>query len=559
MSRRCWSPRGVCAAFAVLTLASCGGADVGPTKASTDSGEASPSGTPWVALDAPRLLRRASLDLRGVLPSVDELDAIEADPTLFPTMVDAYLEDPRFEERYVALIAEQWRTTVDIYLAFSWEFGLDFEDDYAFLRSVGEEPARLVARVVAEDRPYTEIVTADWTMANEMSLRNFPLDGEAGEGWRPAVYTDARPAAGVLSTNGLWWRYVSPIFNYNRRRTAAVLDLLVCEDILSRPVEFPAADAEALADSQTAILEDPTCRTCHATIEPIAATLFGFLPADTHSSAELSRYHPEREPSGPTTLGVSPAWYGQPVSGLAELGRAIAADGRFVDCAVRTAAEALLRRPVQSGDAALLRDARDAFVEDDLRLKSALRNIVAHPVYQAGAVTDDAAAALVTGSTTRRILIASHLRSVMRDLVGFQWIRQGADELDSDVTGFRSMAGGLDGDEVTDPLAIPGLTWTALTRRLGQAAARSTVDHDFADASPYLLTEVSLSDRPGDPAFDAQLDALVWRLHAVRADATEHTAWADLWTAAYGESGDASEAWAVVLGAMFRDPAFLTY
>ena len=34
----------------------------------------------YVSLEGPRLLRRISLDLRGVLPSIAELDAVEANP-----------------------------------------------------------------------------------------------------------------------------------------------------------------------------------------------------------------------------------------------------------------------------------------------------------------------------------------------------------------------------------------------------------------------------------------------------------------------------------------------
>ena len=35
---------------------------------------------PLVPLDAPRLLRRVSLDLRGTLPELEQLDAVEKDP-----------------------------------------------------------------------------------------------------------------------------------------------------------------------------------------------------------------------------------------------------------------------------------------------------------------------------------------------------------------------------------------------------------------------------------------------------------------------------------------------
>ena len=46
--------------------------------------------------------------------------------------------------------------------------------------------------------------------------------GQGATGWQVSRYTDGRPAAGVLSTNGLWWRYYSTVSNLNRSRAAAI-------------------------------------------------------------------------------------------------------------------------------------------------------------------------------------------------------------------------------------------------------------------------------------------------------------------------------------------------
>ena len=57
-----------------------------------------------------------------------------------------------------------------------------------------------------------------------------------------ARYTDGRPAAGVLATNGLWWRYTTTDSNMNRTRAAAISRLLLCEDFMARPVSFAGDD-----------------------------------------------------------------------------------------------------------------------------------------------------------------------------------------------------------------------------------------------------------------------------------------------------------------------------
>ncbi|MBO85312.1 MAG: hypothetical protein CL927_08130, partial [Deltaproteobacteria bacterium] len=498
-----------------LGLASCGAE---PASKAPESGAPASS---LVVLDAPQLARRVSLDLRGVLPTVEELDQVEADPEALDDLIDAWLEDPRFEERIVELYGERWRTELDEFLAFHWEFGLSDEQRYRFVRSVGQEPLRVVGRVAAHDLPYTTILTAEWTMADPMLADIYPLerlDSDA-EGWTEAQYTDGRPAAGVLATNGLWWRYESPLFNYSRRRTAAILDLLVCDDLLERPVVFDSPDLADSDDAQNAVLTNDDCLTCHATIEPIAAALFGFEPVDNYSVSELIKYHPAREAVGPEALGVDPAWAGQPVDGLAGLSRAIAADTRFIDCAVDTLASGMLHRPLGESDRARMRDVRDRFVEGGLLTKDAVRAILALPTYQAGALVDTASDALADRTTTRRLLTGAQYRRAVRERTGLVWDRSGADELDNDFTGFRVLVGGVDGEAVTEALRVPGTTYAAVTRRVAQAGARIWIDAHEDGTRPSAVFDVCAPDAaPSDACFREMLAALGWSLHAVRPD-----------------------------------------
>ena len=518
--------------------------------------------TDLIALDAPRLARRMSLDIRGVLPSVDELDRVEADPQALDGLVDEWLVDPRFETRIVELYGERWRTELDEFLVFHWEFGLSDDQKYRFLRSVGQEPLRIVGRVAADDLPYTTILTADWTMADEMLAEIYPLerlDADA-DGWTEAQYTDGRPAAGVLATNGLWWRYESPLFNYSRRRTAAILDLFVCDDLLERPVVFDSPDLSDIEAAQNAVLTNDDCLTCHATIEPIAAALFGFEPVDSYSVGELIKYHPAREAVGPEALGVAPAWAGQPVDGLAGLSRAIAADTRFVDCAVDTLATGMLHRPLVASDRARIREVRDQFVESGLITREAIRAILSMPAYRAGALADAAPDDLEAGATTRRLLTGAQYRRAVEERTGLTWTRSGADELDNDFTGFRVLVGGVDGEAVTEALRVPGTTYAAVTRRVGQAGARIWIDaHEQGSRPSAVFDTCAPGTTPDDACFRDLLGTLAWSLHAVRPDDDELAAWTDLWWAAHDLTGDPSESLAVVVSAMLRDPAFLTY
>lgn len=511
-----------------------------------------------VPLAPARLLRRMSLDLRGVLPSPAELDAVEADAGAFDRLRDAWLDDPRLEERVVEWLAERWHTRVDSFDIRHYDYGLADTEEFAFEKAVGEEPLRLAARVVITDAPWSTIVTADHTMANELLAELWPLDYPAGaEGWQEARYTDGRPPVGVLATNGLWWRYPTSSFNLSRSRVGALSRLLVCHDLLERPISFTATpsllDPEGVADAITTV---DACVSCHSGIEPAAAAMFGFVPAVQYNVDEVERYHPEREPLGPLTLGVAPAWYGRPISGLAELGPAIAADPRFDACAVETFASALWRREVDVGDTHRLATLRSAYDAGGERIRPLLRAILDGATWQAGALADEAEDAEATKERTARLLSPDQLARVIEDLTAFRWTESGFDQLRNDERGYRVLAGGVNGVNVLRPQATPGLTWALVVRRLAEGGAATVVANDLGGGARRLLT-VSGDERPGELAFDAELDTLSWRLFAERADAEDRATWSALWTTV--EAGEGPEAaWTAVLAALLQDPAFVT-
>ncbi len=514
-------------------------------------------------LEPPRLLRRISLDLRGILPSVEELDAVEADPSQLTALRDAWMEDPRFEERLVHLYAARWHTRVDAFLLLYTEYlsGEDPTREYELERMVGEEPLRLIARVIAHDLPWSDVVQADWTMGTALMAQAWPVEHGGGEGWQPSRYTDGRPAAGVLSTNGLWWRYFSTVTNYNRGRVAALTRLLICEDYQSRTISFAEASG-GLGEGvvvEDALREDPYCMGCHSAIDPIATTLFGFWPANEYNADEVDTYHPEREAQGEVLLQTPGQWYGDPVSGLVELGAHIAADPRFERCAVQTAAELLWRREAGVQDFDRIEALAQVYRGSDGRMKPVLRAILDEEVYRAA---DHAAkAGEASSENTARLLSPDQAASAIEELTGFRWTWMGFDQLDNDTIGYRVMAGGVDGDLSTRMLPLPNMTTVLVQQRLAEAAASHALGgglsgSGLSGALGGLLEGVDEASRPGDPAFDGALAALAWHLHAERPDEAYLAELQALWTAVEASDG-ASAAWQATLIVLLRDPSFL--
>lgn len=495
-------------------------------------------------LDAPRLLRRASLDLRGVLPSTEELEQVRADPAALDGLVEGYLDDPRLEERVVAWLHERWHTRVDGFSAAWYDYGLDARDEVEFERAVGEEPLRLAAAVVVEDLPWTEVVQADWTQANTLLLEIWPLEVlDTGEGWRRARWTDARPAAGVLVSNGLWWRYPTDLFNLNRGRASAVSRLLLCQDLLAGPVR--ASDPLTLLEggAEAAIREDPGCQGCHSVIEPLASALFGFHWVDEYAVEEMTRYHPEREPLGALLLGVEPAFYGEPTADLAAVGAAVAASEGFEACAVQTFAEALWRRPTGTSDADTLHTLRGQFRAGGLRVRALLRSIVSGAEYRAGVVQEGEA-------LSRRLLSPELLQSAVEELTGFVWTAQGVELLDEDERGFRTLAGGVDGEEVLRPQSEPGLTWALALRRLAEGAGEHLARRGFEQGEGPLAGLGGA--RPGDAAFDAAQEELIWRLWGRAPSAEDLAEDQALWEEVQVLDGEQA-AWAALVSLWLRD------
>ena len=130
-------------------------------------------------LDSSKLLRRMSLDLLGVLPTTVQLDAVESDPSALDAWIEEALSDPRWTERLVHIFGKTWHTQVDDFQLLFQEYDnlyLDDSNEYPFERSAGEEPLRLLAHVASNDVPWSEVLTADYTMSNEILSSIWPIE-----------------------------------------------------------------------------------------------------------------------------------------------------------------------------------------------------------------------------------------------------------------------------------------------------------------------------------------------------------------------------------------------
>lgn len=512
-------------------------------------------------LDPREQLIRVSVDLRGVHPSETELAAIEANPELYEQFVDRYLADERFLDR----VEEVWNLK---FLTRNGEtyfdtdgIGLDGVPSTRIAASIADEPLKLVRHLVENDLPYSEVVTANYTMADEVLAAAYNLDyPDTGEGWQAAHYRDGRPEAGILSMTTTWLKYPSMGGNANRHRANAVSKLLLCDDYLSRPILLNRTNIDQLVeDPEVAILSE-TCQSCHASLDPLAAHFYGFFHEDPVEERDVAiAYFPENEEGWRDYADKSPAYYGTPTGNLTELGAQIADDPRFAECATKIAWEGFTQRTYTDADWSELQAAEAAFTDAGMLVKPLVREIVTSRAYLA---RQDDAGRVETVKTAS----PAQLANIIDGITGYRWTFDGQDGLVDPTNGLVILAGGVDGGFVTTPNYVPSVGSVFVLERLAQAAALDVAAHDLDPArtdAARMINLVSATDTPdGDPdRFEAQIRALYLQVTGLElaSDATEPAELATLWKQIYSVEASSEKAWAGVLSVILRDPRILFY
>jgi hypothetical protein len=522
---------------------------------------------PDVVLLSPReQLIRLSVDLRGVHPSEEELVAIESNPMLYEDYVDRYLGDERFLDRVAELFNLSYLTRTGDPWFDPAEAGLGALSDERVADSVNDEPLALIRYIVENDLPFSEVVTADYVIADEVVAAMWDLDYPVGAtGWQPSSYRDGRAHAGVLSMTSLWQRYPSAGVNANRHRANQISRILLCDDYLSRPVAFSRSQIDALtgADPNDVIAQTEVCQSCHSTLDPLAAHFYGFWWEIDGGLEDQTTYRPEDEPLWRDNSGRSPAYYGRPTAGLVELGQEIASDERFVSCAVKTVYDGLSQRTTDDADWTELQAHQDAFVASELSIRELVRSIVVEPGYRARAFDDVDREERVP---TVKTVSPAQLASVIEGITGYRWTFGGRDGLVRDDIGLVVLGGGIDSELVTVPSYDPSVGIVLIQERLAQAAAHAVAESDLdpnRTEPALLLRYVTIDDTPQSaaPAFDAQIRALYLEVTGIPLPdtATEPARLTALWDQLYSVDASPVSAWSGVLSVILRDPRVIFY
>ncbi len=322
-----------------------------------------------------------------------------------------------------------------------------------------EEPLRLISYIVENNLPFTQILTADHTMANAytaqlLDLPGFPEPSLANyEEWKPVKIVQYAqkfdgnfaplapsplrkdipiPHAGVLSTASFLTRWPTTASNKSRTRVRVVAEAFLGLDVLK-------ISQRQIVPGQLTTVDNPTrnsgqCAVCHAVMDPLAGGFRGYTEDNEALVARRlqdgSAWHDEMFAPGYGTELMPKSEYDRALPWMA---KRLAADARFPVTVVKhtfkslTGAE-LLEFPKSDdpdGEAAFVawqaqqdfvNEAAAAFVAANYNYKALVKRIIKSPYYRVQSASIQDARHVALGG--RRLLTPEMLSRKLTAIFG---------------------------------------------------------------------------------------------------------------------------------------------
>lgn len=534
-----------------------------------------------VMLDDRRLVRRLTLSLAGRLPTDAELAAVKKDGLkAIPVILDAVMK----EEAFYARLREGFN---DVFLTLGIDGNADssvlsyehfektrlwyqkhdlshIKDEKArtqagyklareYRAALLEEPMRLIEHIVRNDKPFTEVVTAEYIMVSPYSARGYgvfeqvkdrfknpddpfefvPVKLKALTGRSKQNNQDSEtgfyPHAGILSTFQYLARYPTTETNRNRLRARMYYQHFLGVDVLELAARV--SDAAAVqAKYKVPTMEASECVVCHRTLDPAA----GLFQDYWRFEANFALYGKRK--GGWFTDMFGPGFEGEDLPpaerwrALQWLGERTAKDPRFAVAMVEHVYYVLTGRrpllPPKDVDDPLFPAKRRAYAEQrreveriaatfskaGFNLKVAFKEWAVSPFYRADglatAVKDPKRRAELDDVGLVRMLSPEQVERKVAAVFGEKWGRL--------TEQMAMLYGGIDSQEVTDRATDPSGAMGAIQRILSNDVACKHVARDFARPASErrLFPGIEPSVLPGkSPADDETIRKAIVHLH----------------------------------------------
>ncbi|MPW31986.1 hypothetical protein F9L16_23860 [Agarivorans sp. B2Z047] len=227
--------------------------------------------------------------------------------------------------------------------------------------AIAQEAGRLIKHVVDNNLPFTEILTADYTVINYFSAEQYAVAGSMEFNrldypeydeypWDPEDYKVFRfgiEHTGVLSTVSFMGYFPTTSTNVNRQRSTEFYKLFVDTDIMGFGGDRP-TDEDLAGENPT--LENPACTGCHIVMDPVASAFKHWTkdPSDSRGPVYSQVVTPDLwDSSGILPVGFNgeeaPYYTEQPLRWLVER---VVEDPRFARSVVKVLFEGITGHPL---------------------------------------------------------------------------------------------------------------------------------------------------------------------------------------------------------------------
>lgn len=528
-------------------------------------------------LDDRQLLRRVTLSLAGRLPSDSESDTIAREGVkALPKIMDTVLKEDAFYNRLRegfndifltvgyddvpenALSYEHFSTT----RGWTQKFDLSHIKDEKDRRQAGYklandyrkamlgEPMKLIEFIVRNDRPFSEIVTADYIMVTPFTSRGYGIYEELKSKFKdpddPFEYIPVRlkalvgrnriedqdsatgfyPHAGLLSNFQYLKRYPTTETNRNRQRARVYYQHFLGIDVLELAARV--SDAAAVsAKYQIPTMQASECVVCHKTLDPIAGLFQDYWKFEGVYGRRKEGWFKDMFGAGfeGEELPAGERW-----RALQWLGERTAKDPRFAVAMVEHAWYILTGRkvllpPKELGDPLYAAKYRayheqrrqteaiaERFAKSDFNFKSVLKELVVSDFYRADGlatmVSDPKRRAEMDDLGLVRMLAPEQVERKVAAVFGKPWGRL--------TEQMAMLYGGIDSKEVTERATDPSGAMGAIQRILANdvACRETALDFSRKPADRRLFPGIETDVVPGSsPEADAKIRNAIVHLH----------------------------------------------
>jgi hypothetical protein len=490
-------------------------------------------------LSGPETARKAAIDLAGRLPTGDEEASAKDDAAL-----DAFLDKLMTEETFYERIREIYNDLflTDRFLSYNGaaiDF-MDTKDMYPSLapyrndqapeysspdrprinRAIAKEPLNIITYVVKNDRPFTEILTADYTVVNPFLAKAYGVQASFSDPTNENEFQQAKvvlgtgealPHAGVLSTPVFLNRWMTSPTNRNRGRARRVYQFFLATDILKiaeRPVDPSAATAH-----ENPTMTDKNCVMCHKIMDPIAGGFRGYDDNNYENFQGSRPWFGDMVAPGYGGTMLPPESY---ATALPWMARQVVQDPRFVIAAINAVYTGItghkpLAYPTDAVDApghdlrvaawsaqdAFFRALGEEFKAQNFNLKVVFKGIIKSPYYRGKTLTAAPGdkGELYEGIGTGRWLTPEMLNRKIQATLGVPWRKRWEwDNIIKDknegkdlrlgrglwlLDDFKLLYGGIDSDNVPFRLQTPNGISASVAWRMANEMACAAVPWDF--------------------------------------------------------------------------------